>query len=388
MKTLVATGVSSGLGLRTLQLSIHSHLSRSSPPPLQILAGTRSSSLSPAQLELTHSTDGTAVDLAWLSLNLESLDSVRNFAREVEKRTKNVDCLWLNAAVWTANGEARTVELKNGEQWAEEAVVNHFAQHYLTLLLTPLLQASARRAKEEGGTPPRVVHTTSALHSSIASVDDPLPLLRLFSSQSSSPSPHRTSSPKLRYAASKFCTLLSLTSLSNTPSFSAPEAPIDIVAVSPGFVPSTGLGREAGLVAGWVMRNVVGRMPFAVTEEEGAKRLLRALPTLCPSSAPHYSEAEQDPTALDRLLSAHCTSSSSSPPPILFLSGSSTAPLAENAQGDIGRALLNALPLLPPPAGEGGKETEEEREERERRGKKWEEVRRMWAPGKEEMDGW
>jgi NAD(P)-dependent dehydrogenase (short-subunit alcohol dehydrogenase family) len=189
--TLVCTGCSSGLGLRALSLLLDSLTpSSSSTSQLRIFAGHRSP-LSGRQVELTELAETKSVVVQWLNLDLTSFDSVRIFAAQVRKQATSIDCLLLNAAVWTS-GEPRVLSLTSGQQWTEEAIVNHFcafllsfishrslptplaAHYYLSLLLVPLLQQRSTSSTSANPTTsqsrPRIVHTTSTLVSSIPSI--------------------------------------------------------------------------------------------------------------------------------------------------------------------------------------------------------------------------
>ncbi|GAA6039575.1 hypothetical protein JCM8097_008401 [Rhodosporidiobolus ruineniae] len=390
MPTLLCTGCSSGLGLTTLSLLLDSLASSSSSSsPLRILAATRSPALSAAHSALSTRARTLGGDLDWITgIDLRDLPSVARFADQVKHRTDEVDCLFLNAGAWTS--ELRTVELQNGEVWAEEAVVNCFAQHYLAQLLLPLLEKAASRAARERTTPPRVVFTSSKLHESISSLDDLLPLLRPPSPSSSSPLPPTTTSTgKHRYAASKLAALLSAQSLKDD--LAARRVGADVLAVSPGFVPSTALSRESPWAGRWLMRNVVARVaPFAVTEEEGAKRLLRALPPPFslprPSSSSSSSSSSAHPSSSGPSgdfdpLSALLLTRRANPThhPLVFLSGPSTAAVEEVAkEGNLSAALREVLP-----SAEGATGGEEE-EGRRREGEK---VRGVWAPSVEELEG-
>ncbi|GAA6015885.1 hypothetical protein JCM10207_006792 [Rhodosporidiobolus poonsookiae] len=378
MPTLVCTGCSSGLGFTALSLLVDSFISSSpSASSVRIYAGARSLN-TPDQQQLSEraASRNQKIEVHWLPLDLSSLDSVRQFVRLLtdEHGVDAVDAVLLSAAVWT--GELRTTRL--GEQdWVEEAVVNHFAQHYLVQLLSPLMEKAASSASASSASlPPRIVYTTSSLHTSITLLDHLLPLLLPSASSESTPTsnaalsaPPPASTGKTRYAASKLAALVGAQAVKED--FATRGVGVDVVAVSPGFVPSTGLSREsAGAVGRWAMRNVMSWAPFAVSGEEGARRILRALPS--PFSLPHTptastSSAAADPSTLSALLLTSRLSPSS---PIIYLSGPSTAPL-EDVRGTLGEALGGVL----------AKEGEEKEKE-------WAAVRRVWAPEREMMERW
>ncbi|GAA5891900.1 hypothetical protein JCM6882_007399 [Rhodosporidiobolus microsporus] len=355
MPTLIFTGVSSGLGLHVLRLvldrltSLPTPSSSASPSSFvwRLICGTRAPQPSPEQVKLSHAADAfpELVELLWLPLDLADgmMGSTREFVRLVREEygVEEVQGVVLNAAVWGgAGGEGKRGRV-GGEEYVEEAVVNHFAQHHLVQLLLPLLKTAAS-ASPAPFIPPRIVYTSSNLHESVGSLDD-LPSVLTASPPTSS---------KMRYAASKIAALIGAQSLLED--FSSSSVGVDVVAVSPGFVPTTGLSRHSGWVGQLLMRYVMSWAPFAVTEDEGAARILRALPL--PSSS--LSSASD----LSSLLSS---SRASQNPRLLYLSGPSTAPLDEVAKpvgGALGRVLREV----------------ERGEEGAREG--WEGVKGRWAP--------
>ncbi|GAA5982399.1 hypothetical protein JCM10908_006631 [Rhodotorula pacifica] len=430
MPVLIATGCSSSLGSLALESFIHSLPSFGSPS-WRIYAGYRSSSppAHPPSPPPPHR-------LEWISLNLESLVSVKAFADTIKSREERVDVLWLNAATWDATPR----EIVLGEQaWTREAVVNHLAQHYLIHLLAAVLShpipANIAGEEGEGGGLPRarIVITTSNLHKSIPSLDEIPALLRFPPSSSVSPltpSPEaRTSSPpfesgspaspkqppagqhrstaKQRYAASKAAQLLSAywwrryfsTEYKSSSSSSVAGGigertrKVDVVAVSPGFVPSTNLSRDSNWLVRLLMRYVISWAPFAVSVEEGAARIARCLPisttTNNISSSTNTntipaSDAQSAPTLdagsdpVEPLLAAL------PPSQILYLSLPSTAPLPSPSPS-------------PSSGGEGytvsggavGRWAAEVSVETGGEDENWEEVERLGVlPGRGEMDRW
>ncbi|BGP35700.1 hypothetical protein JCM10296v2_007552 [Rhodotorula toruloides] len=239
-----------------------------------------------------------------MTLDLLKLSSVEAFARRVKealKEDEGVDVLFINAAVY--NMSARTVELGGTGAWTQEAVVNHLSQHYLIQLLAPLLT----RLSINGPSRSRLVFTSSQLHTSIKSLDELAPCLK--------PSSSDHSSGKSRYAASKVAQLISARYWQRHFGMAGAGArPVDVVTVSPGFVPTTGLTRDVPLLGRLLMRYILALMPFAVSEAEGAARLARTIPS---------ASSDRD-DALSSLLAELSTNDSS---PLMFLAGPSTAPV-------------------------------------------------------------
>ncbi|BGP03812.1 hypothetical protein NBRC10513v2_007553 [Rhodotorula toruloides] len=242
-----------------------------------------------------------------MTLDLLKLSSVEAFTRRVKdvlNEDEGVDVLFINAAVY--NMSARTVDLA-GTAWTQEAVVNHLSQHYLIQLLAPLLTRSAANGLPRS----RIAFTSSQLHTSIKSLDTSnnglAPCLK--------PSPSDHSSGKSRYAASKVAQLISARYWQrHFAAVGVGARPVDVVTVSPGFVPTTGLTRDVPLLGRLLMRYILALMPFAVSESEGAARLARTIP-----SSPSDSD--------DALSSLLAELSAANDLPLMFLAGPSTAPV-------------------------------------------------------------
>ncbi|GAA5822598.1 hypothetical protein JCM5353_005498 [Sporobolomyces roseus] len=345
MRVLVATGCTSGLGSIALSQFLSRLISNSQSQSQSwlILAGYRSTH--PPRLETFNKT----VELKWLQLDLANFESVNQFAhmvkQELHSRGLNkVDTLLLNAAVWKAQFEP--VQLGE-KQYSKEALVKHFAQYYLTQELLPLL--SATPSSEERS---RIIFTTSSLQNSVQSLDDLLPLL------TSSLTPQTSS--KARYAASKLLQTISYHSLhqqltSNNPSSSSSakdHGVVDIVSVSPGFVPTTGLARETSWWQRLFMRYIISWAPFCTSEEEGAKRIVDCI-TL------PIAELESNP-------SLSSDSSDSTTSRFLF----------QPSQDSSNNASLNQLLAQL----KGGEE--------EGAKKEWEELKKVWMPSLKEMRSW
>ncbi|KWU41278.1 hypothetical protein RHOSPDRAFT_37192 [Rhodotorula sp. JG-1b] len=307
MPVLVAVGCSSSLGGLALQRFLRdtttecwtvyaAHRSHPDPPHLVDTRGRHR--------------------VEWIPLELESLASVKRFAQRVTP--SRVDLLWLNAATW--DGTPRVIQLGQAA-WTREAVVNCIAQHYLVHLLAdklacPLPNSSPEEEEEEDGDcvveRARIVWTTSNLHKSIPTLAaTPPPLNDGIQSPPEEEEEQNTTTlttpvtPKQRYAASKAAQLLSAfywrrhfsllereQRLADTAREEEEEEegeeecssstgkgskgksgrrtrPVDVVAVSPGFVPATNLSRDSNWFVRWLMRHVVGWFPFAVSVEEG-----------------------------------------------------------------------------------------------------------------------
>ncbi|PWN18904.1 hypothetical protein BCV69DRAFT_52908 [Microstroma glucosiphilum] len=251
--------------------------------------------------------------------------SARAFERIAPGR---IDVLLLNAAVAKAKREfvvdedaitATAGERQKGDKlsdaegrYEESACVNHVSQQLLVALLAPALlgsrssSADAQQTQGESVSPvPRIVFTSSALHRQIKDVKhldaffNPGPT----TASSSDPSSDSSAPPPAwslmgSYGASKFLQMLGVQRLlkelqslplprgftsaqidsSSSSSSSSPR--IEVIAVQPGFIPSTGLSRETSPLARiatlWILPFLAPLVSFIATPEEGGEMLLRA----------------------------------------------------------------------------------------------------------------
>lgn len=108
----------------------------------------------------------------------------------------------------------------------------------------------------------RIIIVSSSLHSSAPSLSTLESLLK-----GETPAKDGLT----RYKASKFI------QLAYAYSYAQRHKQRTIVAVSPGFVPDTGLSRESGFLTRLMMRYVLSWMPFATSIEEGAQAISRAV---------------------------------------------------------------------------------------------------------------
>ncbi|GAA6024494.1 hypothetical protein JCM11491_004835 [Sporobolomyces phaffii] len=250
MAVCVLTGCTSGLGLAILARLLE-HVPRGSV----ILAGHRSPSPPPRPTPPHPSTR-----LVWIPLDLASLESVDRFTERVEQHVApaSIDCVLLNAATW--NSSFKPTLAAGGATWSEEFVVNHLAQLRLVRRLAPLLAAQSR-----------TVFTSSSLQNSVplASIDDVVDVLK-------DPT-HARSTPRNRYAASKLVQSVAFDQLQRA-------LTTEVVGVSPGFVPTTGLSRDSPWWQQMVMRWLVYYLPFCSTEEQGATKILECLNYLFPTN--------------------------------------------------------------------------------------------------------
>ncbi|KAK0384510.1 hypothetical protein NLU13_8596 [Sarocladium strictum] len=234
-KTVVATGVSSGIGLEAVK-----QLLQQSQPYRIILGARNIPATEKAYGEISY--DKSANQVTILPLELNNLRDVKRFAKEtLEKLGKEkIDYLMVNAAI--SNGSEKPGP--HGSKWCEALIVNHYSQHYLIHLLREKLVESKSRI---------VIVSSGA----IRMVPDPSKMDQDLKGGAGA-------SGQTVYCQTKFAQFLSAQwwrrELSGTN---------NVVAVSPGLIPGSGLGRGSGV-------NGTMDMPDAKTVPEGAASILAA----------------------------------------------------------------------------------------------------------------
>lgn len=233
-KTVVATGASSGLGFEVVKQLL------AKPEPYRFILGARDTETTKkAYDELKF--DSATHSITVLPLELSNLNDVKSFAHKTLQNLgqDKLDYLFLNA------GMAKGAEGPgaHGSKWCELYVVNHLSQHYLTHLLGEKLVASKSRV---------VIVSSGA----VSRVTDTAELDKTFLAGSGR-------DPLNTYSETKFAQLLG----AHWWRRQLPEC--NIVAVSPGLIPLTGIARYGGF-------NLSMAMPDAKTVPEGAQSILRA----------------------------------------------------------------------------------------------------------------
>ncbi|KYK54099.1 hypothetical protein DCS_06055 [Drechmeria coniospora] len=234
-KTVVATGITSGLGFEAAQQLL------TQESPYRIILGARDVAETEAAFDKIPY-DRSANSVTVLPLELLDLKNVEKFSRLVIDKVgvSKIDYLMINAAMITAaDGPG-----PHGSSWCHAAVVNHFAQHYLVHLLREKLVSSQTR----------IVFVSSG---AIRNVPDPRTLTKDLAANSGAETWHI-------YSGSKFVQLLGAHWWRRQLA-----GQCRVVAVSPGLIPNTGLGRSTGM-------NLTMDMPDAKTVPEGARSILAA----------------------------------------------------------------------------------------------------------------
>ncbi|CAM1508988.1 Fc.00g027270.m01.CDS01 [Cosmosporella sp. VM-42] len=233
-KTIVATGVSSGLGFEAVKQLLEK-------APYKVILGARNTTTTEDAYNAIQF-DRAASDVTILPLELSDLKGVKSFAEKTLAKLgqDKIDYLFLNAAI----SKGATEPGPNGSKWCESYIVNHLSQHYLVHLLREKLVESKSRIVVVSSGAIRNVPDTSALDNDL---------------KSSSGAPGTTI-----YSQSKFAQLLGAHWWRRQLAGSC-----DVVAVSPGLIPSTGISRGHGL-------KLSLDMPDAKSIPEGAQSILRA----------------------------------------------------------------------------------------------------------------
>ncbi|QLH27182.1 SDR family NAD(P)-dependent oxidoreductase [Streptomyces sp. Rer75] len=256
MHTIVMTGASRGIG----RVAAEQILRRS--PDAHLLVVARGSS--GAQLAADLATGGHAV--SYVPADLGSLRSVRSAATEIRARLDSGELPPLRAFVGNA-GVQHTNALTEGPDGFESTfTVNVLAHHLFVRLLQDRFTA-----------PARIVITASDTHfgdlrHNLGMVPGPAwKSPDVLARTGAFPRPHTTAAGRTAYATSKLAAIYLVHEYARR----LPTG-IDAVAYNPGFVPGTGLARNADPLSRFAMRHVLPAMtltPFATTRGAAGRHL-------------------------------------------------------------------------------------------------------------------
>ncbi|CAJ2510952.1 Uu.00g065770.m01.CDS01 [Anthostomella pinea] len=235
-KTIVATGASSGLGFELVK-----QLLSQTQPYKFILAARDTKATQTAFDGLKY--DNSRHNVIILPVELNKMSTVKSFAQQtLEKLGQDkIDYLMLNAG--TAMEKSTDGKGPFGSKWSETYLVNHLSQHYLIHLLRQKLEESRSRIVVVSSGAVRMVTATSTLEEATNAAGK---------------------SETVIYPATKFVQLLGAhwwrRQLQGT---------CQVVAVSPGLIPGTGLGRGSNI-------NIPAHLPDAKSIPEGAQSIYAA----------------------------------------------------------------------------------------------------------------
>ncbi|KAF8170816.1 hypothetical protein K438DRAFT_1853294 [Mycena galopus ATCC 62051] len=210
-KTVVATGASSGLGFEAIKQLLAQN------QPYKFILGARDVATTQAaysKVEFDKSQHSVVV----LPLELSDLKAVKTFSQQVLERlgqAEKIDYLMLNAAKSHEAEEAGP----HGSKWCESYIVNHLSQHYLVHLLRDKLVASSTRIVFVSSGAIRVVKDPSTLETTLKAGSGAVAMTV--------------------YSASKLAALFGTHWWRRKL-----MGQCTVVAVSPGLIPDTGLGRS------------------------------------------------------------------------------------------------------------------------------------------------
>ncbi|KAJ6563625.1 hypothetical protein DFH09DRAFT_984664 [Mycena vulgaris] len=239
-KTIVATGTSSGLGFEAIK-----QLLQQAKQPYKFFLGARNAEKIQAAYDALKY-DSATHSVAVLPLELTDLRSVKTFAAQALAKlgAEKLDYVLLNAAV----SKGATGPGLNGSKWCEAYIVNHLSQHYLLHLLRDKLVASSAR----------VVVVSSGVVRNVRDKDPTTLDVDLLADSGAN--------GRVIYSGTKFVQLVGAYHWRSTLKQNCP-----VIAVSPGFVPLTGLSRNSPEM------KLTMDMPDARTVADGAKSILAAL---------------------------------------------------------------------------------------------------------------
>lgn len=283
----------------------------------------------------------------YLPLDLASLSSVRAFVdtfrriEDGEPRRVGLSLLVCNAGVGFGRDTTRRV---TADGFEERLGVNHLGHFLLTNLLLPDLQ----RSREA-----RVVVVSSSLHNGAGHGSNARPVtMDLEDPQLAAPGAYEVG---IAYRRSKLANLLFAYELKRRLTASGCST-VHVSALSPGFIPATGLVREAGPLGIFFLRHIldgllkwIGLVSFTRTVDDGAHCIV-----LCATSGAAvdggYHQLERDGVTLTAVESSTESCDEAKAKALWTLSAKLTA-----AQGSV----ADLTSLSPPRGGQGERSQQE-----------------------------
>ncbi|MPY61351.1 SDR family NAD(P)-dependent oxidoreductase [Streptomyces spongiae] len=254
--TIVMTGASRGIGRVAAE-----HILRRSPEAHLLVVARGSSG---AQLAAELSTSGYTV--SHVSADLGSLESVRSAATEIRDRLDGGELPPLRGIVGNAGVQYTNALTEGPDGFESTFTVNVLANHVFVRLLQDRFAGAAR-----------IVITASDTHfgdfkHNLGMVPGPAwKRPDILARTGAFPKPDTVAAGRTAYSTSKLAAIYLVHEYARRL-----PAGIDVVAYNPGFVPGTGLARNAGPVSRFAMRHilpVVSLTPFATSRDTAGRYL-------------------------------------------------------------------------------------------------------------------
>ena len=252
MKSIIITGATSGIGyecaIQIAKLAINE----------QIILACRNLKTGNETIEAIKHKTGHK-NMICLPLDLESLESIREFKKHFEKTDTKISTLINNAGLQNVD---KTKYTKDG--FEQTFGVNHLAPFYLTLLLMPYLAEDAS-----------ITFTASGTHDPDQKSGMPAPE---FKDAKLLAYPLETDEKQIkvgqrRYATSKLCNILTTYELQKR----LANTKIRVNAFDPGLVPGTGLARNyppvLKFISDYVFKALIVFVHNVNTAQNSGKRL-------------------------------------------------------------------------------------------------------------------
>ncbi|KAI8823886.1 short-chain dehydrogenase TIC 32, chloroplastic-like protein [Chytriomyces cf. hyalinus JEL632] len=245
MKTIVVTGGNAGVGIALAQ-----RLLRDESESYKIILACRDKEKAHMAIQSLSVPSNHQVE--FIHLDVASIKSISQFATSFAETHSQLHVLFNNAGIMA--GERRMSE--DGLEMT--VMTNHVGPTLLTALLLPVLKKTANS---------RIVFVSSELHNSELRAGGRGPEFDLNNMDGAT-----LYDSMLFYRNSKLFNVL--TSYYLVKSLAADQIPV--IAVTPGWIPSTGLGRDSSLLVRLIMTYVVSWLPVTRTIEQGGEVFYQA----------------------------------------------------------------------------------------------------------------
>ncbi|KAJ3230202.1 hypothetical protein HDU78_008534 [Chytriomyces hyalinus] len=245
MKTIIITGGNAGVGFALAQ-----RLLRDESESYKIILACRDKEKAHMAIQSLSAPSNHQVE--FIHLDVASIKSISLFATSFAETHSQLHVLFNNAGIMA--GERRMSE--DGLEMT--VMTNHVGPTLLTTLLLPVLKKTANS---------RIVFVSSELHNSELRAGGRGPEFDLNNMDGAT-----LYDSMLFYRNSKLFNVL--TSYHLVKLLAADQIPV--IAVTPGWIPSTGLGRDSSLLVRLIMTYVVSWLPVTRTIEQGGEVFFQA----------------------------------------------------------------------------------------------------------------